>query len=68
MTQTGEETKRPGTGMMRAGLYVAVAGLLMLIVILANGGKPNLIWLVLGGLVLAGIGYARRVLAALERR
>jgi hypothetical protein len=68
MTQTGEETKKPGTGLMKAGLFIAAVGLVMLIVILANGGKANLIWLVVAGLVMAGIGYARRVLAALERR
>ena len=68
MTQTGEETKKPGTGLMKAGLILAVAALVMTIAIVSGGGKPNLLWLVLGGLVLAGIGYARRVLAALERR
>ena len=53
---------------MKAGLIIAVASLLLTIAIVAQGGKPNLLWLVLGGLVIAGIGYARRVLAALERR
>lgn len=68
MTQTGEDIKKPGTGLMKAGLIIAVAALVMTIAIVSGGGKPNLLWLVLGGLVLAGIGYARRVLAALERR
>jgi hypothetical protein len=68
MTQTGEETKKPGTGLMKAGLFIAALGFVMAIVIVAGGGKPNLLWLGLAGLVLAGIGYARRVLHALERR
>lgn len=53
---------------MRAGLFMAALGLIMAVVIVAGGGKPNLLWLALAGLVLAGIGYARRVLHALERR
>lgn len=53
---------------MKAGLFIAALGFVMAIVIVAGGGKPNLLWLGLAGLVLAGIGYARRVLHALERR
>jgi hypothetical protein len=68
MTQTGEVTKKPGTGMMRSGLIIAAVGLVMAIVIISGGGKPNMLWMAAAGLVLAGIGYARRVLYALERR
>lgn len=53
---------------MKAGLLIAAVGLVMALVIVAGGGKPNLLWLAAAGIVLAGIGYARRVLAALERR
>jgi hypothetical protein len=54
--------------MMRSGLIIAAVGLVMAIVIISGGGKPNMLWMAAAGLVLAGIGYARRVLYALERR
>lgn len=53
---------------MRAGLLLAAIGLVMAVVIISGGGKPNMLWVAAAGLVLAGIGYARRVLHALERR
>jgi len=68
MTQTGEVTKRPGIGLIQGGLMLAFAGVLLTIAILSGGGNANGLWLVLIGLVLAGIGFARRVLHALENK
>jgi hypothetical protein len=67
MTQTGEKTK-PGTGLIKAGLLIAVIGVLFTIAVVSAGGNLVPLWLVLIGLVLSGIGFAQRVLAALERR
>jgi len=68
MTQTGEETRRPGTALIKVGLVLAMVGVLFTIAVLSAGGNLVPLWLVLIGLVLAGIGFAQRVLAALERR
>lgn len=68
MTQTGEVTKRPGTALIKGGLVVALVGVLIAVVAVANGGHLGALWLTLAGLVLAGIGFGMRVLAALERR
>lgn len=67
MTQTGEQTK-PGTGLIKAGLGLAVVGILFTVAVLSAGGNAVTLWLVLAGLVLAGIGFAQRLLHALERR
>jgi integral membrane sensor domain MASE1 len=67
MTQTGEVTK-PGTGLIKVGLVLAVVGILFTIAVVSAGGNLVPLWLVLAGLVLAGIGFAQRVLHALERR
>lgn len=67
MTQTGEKTK-PGTGLIKAGLLIAVIGVLFTIAVVSAGGNLVPLWLVLIGLVLSGSGFAQRVLAALERR
>ena len=53
---------------MKGGLVLAVVGILFTIAVVSAGGNLVPLWLVLFGLVLAGIGYARRVLHALERR
>jgi hypothetical protein len=53
---------------MQGGLMLAFAGVLLTIAILSGGGNANGLWLVLIGLVLAGIGFARRVLHALENK
>lgn len=67
MTQIGE-VKRPGTSVIKAGLVIAMVGVLVAIVAVANGGHLGALWLSLAGLVVAGIGFGMRVLAALERR
>ena len=53
---------------MKAGLVIAVIGVLFTIAVVSAGGNLVPMWLVLAGLVLAGIGFAQRVLHALERR
>ena len=68
MTQTGEVTKRPGTALIKVGLVLAFIGVLFTIAVVSAGGNLTTMWLVLAGLVLAGIGFGMRVLAALERR
>jgi dipeptide/tripeptide permease len=68
MTQTGEVTQRPGTTLIKLGLGLAVVGLLFTIAVVSAGGNLVPMWLVLLGLVLAGIGFAQRVLHALEKR
>jgi hypothetical protein len=68
MTQTGEVTNRPGTALIKVGLTLALIGVLLTIAVVSAGGNLTTMWLVLAGLVLAGIGFGMRVLAALERR
>jgi protein-S-isoprenylcysteine O-methyltransferase Ste14 len=68
MTETGEVTNRPGTALIKIGLVLAVVGVLFTIAVVSAGGNLVPLWLVLAGLVLAGIGFGMRVLAALERR
>ena len=68
MTKLGEDIKRPGATLIKAGLVIAMIGVLFAVVSVANGGHLGLLWLTLAGLVLAGIGFGMRVLAALERR
>jgi len=52
---------------MKTGLVIAMIGAMFTVVILLMGGNANAAWLVLAGLILAGIGFGQRVLAALER-
>lgn len=67
MTQIGE-VKRPGTAAIKAGLVIAMIGIMLTIVTVANGGNLNMLWVAAAGLVVAGIGFGMRVLAALESR
>lgn len=55
------ERLRPGTWMMVMGALIALAG----IAALAAGGNAVILFL---GLLIAGIGFARRLLAAVERK
>jgi hypothetical protein len=84
MTQQGEQQKaRPGTNMIKGGIVVLVLGVILLVFNLANpvsnyvsgvgmvetrGPSAGAIILLVGGLIIAGIGYLRRLLAAVERR
>ena len=47
---------------------LAFAGVLLTVVVVSAGGNLVPMWLVLAGLVLAGIGFAQRVLHALENK
>ena len=57
-----ETTKKPGAGMMNAGLFIAGIGLILLIAVMGSGGMPTLlVWaLPVVGLVLAAVGYAKK--------
>lgn len=68
MTKVGEDVTRPGAKLTKAGLVIAMIGALFTVVVVAAGGNLNPLWLVLIGLVIAGIGFGQRVLAALENR
>lgn len=68
MTATTNRVDHPGSTMTAAGLGLALLGL-VLFIIGVNG--PIAMWALLAlfaGLVLASVGFARRVLAALEKR
>lgn len=67
MTNAGE-VKRPGNALIKTGLVVAMIGVLLAVVSVANGGHLGLLWLALAGLVLAAVGFGMRLLAAVERR
>lgn len=68
MTTTRETpSNRPGSALTQVGLVIAVVGLLFTIAVVSAGGNLTPLWLVVLGLALAGVGFARRVLAALER-
>ena len=71
MTNVGERTqKKPGAGIMLSGLIVAAVGLVLVVLVFSSGGAPTIfVWAVLlVGIVLAVIGFAMRILAAVERR
>lgn len=68
MKTIGEDVKRPGTTTIKTGLVVAMIGVLFAVVSVANGGHLGMLWLTGAGLVVAGIGFGVRVLAAVERR
>ncbi|AYN57948.1 hypothetical protein PP640_gp18 [Arthrobacter phage Faja] len=84
MTQQGEVVKKPGARLTVGGLVTAAVGLVLLVMNLATThakfvpgvgtvetqGTPSAasIILIVVGLILAGIGFARRMLAAAERR
>lgn len=84
MDQQGETSKKPGTRTATTGVVVLVLGLVLLVINLTStvtnyvagvglvetkgAVSPGAIVLLLVGLLLAGVGFARRVLGALERR
>lgn len=84
MTQQGEKQKaKPGTNLIKGGIAALVLGFILLMFNLMNpvshyvsgvgmvetrGPSAGAIILLVGGLIVAGIGYARRLLAAVERR
>lgn len=69
MTNVGEVKKKPGSGLLSAGLFTAAAGVLLVIAVFSTGGTPTLlVWaMFLAGLFMSAIGFGRRILAAVER-
>jgi len=82
MTKSLGEKQRPGTRLIPTGIVLLVLGFVLLIVNLTNPvtnyvsgigfvetARPSIgsIILIAGGLLLAGIGFGRRVLAAIEK-
>jgi hypothetical protein len=62
--------KKPGALVARSGLWIAGIAAFLLIAVTLGGGTVSLglIAIVAAGLVIAGIGFAIRVVAALENR
>ena len=60
-------TQRPGTNLIHVGLLLVVVGIILAIATLAAGGNAVLAWVSALGLLLAGIGFGQRILAALEK-
>lgn len=62
--------KKPGSGLIAGGLFLAGIALFLIVVVLSMGGSltPVTAGAFLLGLLLAAIGFGRRVLAALESR
>ena len=60
-------TQRPGTNLIHVGLLLVVVGVVLAIATLAAGGNAVLGWVSALGLLLAGVGFGQRVLAALEK-
>ncbi|MGO4583645.1 hypothetical protein AB4Z38_07120 [Arthrobacter sp. 2RAF6] len=67
-TDTG--VRKPGSRLTGAGLVIAVIGAILLIAGIIGSGSISAFSaaIVVVGLVVAGVGFARRVLAALESR
>lgn len=62
--------KKTGSRTTGAGLLIAAIGVILLIAGVVGSGAVSAFSavIVLAGLVIAGIGFARRVIAALESR
>ncbi|WP_341394050.1 hypothetical protein [Arthrobacter sp. G119Y2] len=71
MNNVGEtKTNRPGSGLIAAGLLIALIGIVIAFLAINSGGSLSVFvgGTILVGFVLAVIGFCRRVLAALESR
>ena len=66
----GELSKKPGTSAMQAGLVIVIVGAVLMVLNALNEGSPPgwTVGLVVIGVIVAVIGYARRILAAVESR
>lgn len=60
-------TQRPGTNLIHVGLLLVVVGIVLAIATLAAGGNAVLGLVSALGLLLAGVGFGQRILAALEK-
>lgn len=62
--------KKPGALAARSGLWIAGVAAFLLVAVTLGGGTLSLglVAIVMAGLVIAGIGFAIRVVAALENR
>ena len=60
-------TQRPGTNLIHVGLLLVVVGVILAIATLSAGGNAVLGWIAVVGLLLTGVGFGQRVLAALEK-
>lgn len=61
-------TRKPGSVLITIGLLIAALGALLIAAIISGGGDGRSWWIPVIGLVLAGIGFGQRVLAALENK
>lgn len=83
MTKSLGEKQRPGTRLMATGIVVLVLGFALLLINLTSpvtnyvagvglvktqSPSAGAIILLIAGLIIAGIGFARRLLAAAENR
>ena len=59
--------QRPGSTLTRFGLLLIGIGVLLAVVTIAAGGNAVLGWIAVLGLLLTGVGFGQRVLAALEK-
>lgn len=60
-------TQRPGTNLIQVGLLLVAVGVVLAVATLAAGGNAVLGWVSVVGLLLTGVGFGQRVLAALEK-
>jgi hypothetical protein len=82
MTNDVKQKAKPGSRLMPTGIVVLVLGFVLLMVNLANpvtnyvagvgmvetrGPSAGAIILIVAGILLAGFGFARRVLASIEK-
>lgn len=66
----GEVSKKPGTTAMQTGLVIVIVGVALMVLNGISEGQPPAwtVWTALIGVVVAVIGYAMRILAAVESR
>jgi hypothetical protein len=62
--------RKPGSTITGTGLVIAAIGVILLIAGVVGSGSGSVlsVLLIAAGLIVAGIGFARRVLAAVESR
>ncbi|MBM7847457.1 hypothetical protein [Arthrobacter roseus] len=70
MTTQQMARRAPGTLTIKLGLFIAAIGAVFITMTMTQGtfGAPTTWGMVIIGLVIAAVGFARRVLAALEKR